>query len=77
MKGFTKWMASAPKWLKIVLALPFLDFVWNVNRLFRSIVKKSTIGIVLGVILLLFGWAFMWVLDIITIALSNKVLWID
>lgn len=77
MKGFIKWMNQAPKWLKIVFALPILQIIWNVYRLCRSIVKKNTLGIVLAILLILIGWSFLWILDIITIALSNKVLWID
>ncbi len=66
-----------PKWLKIVLALPFLDIVWVVYRLFRSVEKNDIVGIVLAVLLLVFGIPFLWLVDIITIVLQDKVLWID
>lgn len=77
MKGFIKWMNSAPKLLKIIFALPFLDIVWNVYRLARSINKKSVLGIVIAILLIIIGWSFLWILDIITILVGNKVLWID
>ncbi len=66
-----------PKWLKIVLALPFLDIVWVVYRLFRSVEKNDIVGIVLAVLLRVFGIPFLWLVDIITIVLQDKVLWID
>ncbi len=77
MKELVAAMDKLPKLVKIILALPGLDIVWNVYRLVRSIAKKSMLGIVLGIIWLLIGWSFMWVVDIITILLSDKVLWID
>ena len=68
---------SLPKWLKIVLALPFLDIVWVVYRLFKSIAKNNTLGIVLAILLIIIGIPFLWLVDIITLAMQDKVLWID
>ena len=68
---------SLPKWLKIVLALPFLDIVWAVYRLFRSIEKNNVVGIVLAALLIVFGIPFLWLVDIITLVLKDRVLWID
>lgn len=68
---------SLPKWLKIVLALPFLDIVWVVYRLFKSIAKNNTLGIVLAILLIIIGIPFLWLVDIITLAIQDKVLWID
>lgn len=72
-----KWMDKQPKIVKFILALPVLDFVWNIYRLIKSIKKNNIIGIILGLILLFVGWAFMWIIDIITILMNNKVVWID
>lgn len=66
-----------PKWAKIVLALPFLDIVWVVYRLFRSIEKNNVLGVVLSVLLIIFGIPFLWLVDIITLALQDKIYWID
>ena len=77
MKSFIKWMKEAPKLLKIIFALPFLDIVWNIYRLARSIDKKSVLGIVIAILLIVIGWSFRWILDLITIIVGNKVLWID
>lgn len=77
MKSFIKWMKEAPKLLKIIFALPFLDIVWNIYRLARSIDKNSVLGIVIAILLIVIGWSFLWILDLITIIVGNKVLWID
>ena len=77
MKSFIKGMNGLALWIKIILALPVLDIVWNIYRLARSIDKKSTLGIILAVLLIIIGIPFMWLIDIITLLIANKVLWID
>ena len=65
------------KLVKIILALPVLAIAWAIYRLARSVNKKNTIGIVLGIIMIFVNAAIFWVVDIITIILADKVLWID
>ena len=77
MKGLVKSMDNLPKLVKIILALPVIDIVWAVYRLCRSIAKKSVLGIVLAVIMLIVCPAIFWLVDIITIILTDRVLWID
>lgn len=77
MKSFISAMDKLPKIVKIILALPFLDIIWVVYRLIKSISKKNTLGIVLAILLIIFGIPFLWLIDIITIIISNKVLWLD
>ncbi|MGI6787177.1 MAG: hypothetical protein ACOX5X_01290 [Acholeplasmataceae bacterium] len=73
--GFVKWMDANPKWLKVVLALPLLDILWVIYRLIKSVNDKSTLGVVLAVILIVIGLPWLWLLDIITLLVLNKVLW--
>lgn len=70
-------MDDLPLILKIILALPMLDIVWSVYRIVRSVNNNSIFGIVLGVIILIIGIPFLWLIDIITLILMNKVLWVD
>lgn len=77
MKDFIKSMESLPTLLKIIFALPVLDIIWNVTRLFKSIVKNNLIGVILAIILIVPGVAVMWLIDIISILLYDKILWID
>ncbi|HOF65299.1 MAG: hypothetical protein ACOYJ1_06520 [Peptococcales bacterium] len=70
-----KWMDNLPKWAKVLLALPCLDVVWVIYRLVKSLGKKQTLGVVLAVILIVVGLPWLWLLDIITIILLDKVLW--
>jgi hypothetical protein len=77
MKGLVKSFDKLPKLAKIILALPILDIVWAFYRLFRSINKGSGLGIVLAIVMIFVCPAIFWIVDIITIILANKVLWID
>lgn len=77
MKGVIKFFDSLPLILKVIFALPGLDILWAVYRLCRSINKNNTVGIVLAVIMLLVCPAIFWLVDIITLLVSGKVLWID
>ena len=77
MKDLINSFDNLPQWLKIVLALPGLDIVWAVYRLCRSIDKQNVLGIVLGVLMILICPVVMWLVDIITLVVYDKVLWID
>ncbi|MBO5395152.1 MAG: hypothetical protein J6A28_04575 [Clostridia bacterium] len=77
MKSFTDWMEALPLWAKILFAIPALDIVWVVYRLVKSVEKKNTLGVVLAIVLIFIGFPFLWLIDIITLAISNYVIWID
>ena len=77
MQKFIDAMENLPVWLKIILALPALDIIWVVYRLVKSINKNNTLGIVLAVVLLIVGFPFLWLIDIITLLINNYVLWLD
>lgn len=77
MKAYVKWMDKQSKVVKIIFALPFICILWAIYRLARSINKKSTLGIVLAIILLFIGPFILWIIDLITLILKGKILWID
>ncbi len=76
MNEYIKFMDDLPMIAKILFALPFLDILWNVYRLLKSIRDENTLGIVLAVILLLFS-TIVWLVDLITLAVYGKVLWFE
>lgn len=77
MKTFINWMEALPLWAKIIFAIPALDIIWVVYRLAKSIEKNNVLGIVLAIVLIFVGFPFLWLIDIITLVISNYVLWID
>lgn len=72
-----KALDGLPKWLKVVLALPVLDIIWNIYRLVKSIKKDNLVGIIIAILLITIGIVFMWLVDIITLLVKDKILWID
>ena len=77
MKDIIKAFDNLPTIVKVILALQGLDIVWAVYRLCRSIDKNNTVGIILGVLMILLCPVIVWILDIITLIAYDKVLWID
>lgn len=77
MKGFISTMDNLPLWAKVLLAIPMLDIIWVVYRLIKSIDANNTLGIVLAVILIVIGIPFLWLIDIISLIVMKKVLWIE
>lgn len=76
MNSIVKSFDSLPKIIKFIFALPVIDIIWAIYRLIRSIAKKSVIATVLAVIMLVVCPILFWIVDMITILLFNKVLWI-
>ncbi len=77
MNSIIKAFDRLPLLVKVIFALPVLDILWGFYRLCRSIHHKNVLGIVLGILMLVLCPTILWILDIITILLSGRVLWID
>ena len=77
MKDLIKTIDNLPKLIKLILAIPALDIIWVVYRLMRSFVKNNMLGVVIAVVLIIVGLPWLWLIDLICIALNDKVWWID
>ena len=77
MKNLIKAMDDLPLVAKIVLCIPAVAIVWWIYRIAKSLLKENTVGLVLGIVLLIVGIPFMWLVDLICILLQGKVFWID
>ena len=77
MKKLIKSFDRLPYIFKLILCIPALDVVWSVYKLCRSISKSNLIGIILGILTIVPGAAFMWLVDLISLLLFKKVLWVD
>lgn len=75
MKGLIKWFDDAPLLVKIILALPVLNITWGVYRLCSAITSGNVLQIVLAIILLVAGPTVWWIVDIIAIILTGRILW--
>lgn len=70
-----KGLENLPLLIKIILALPVLDIVWVIHRLLVSVSKGHVLGIILAIVLIVVGLPFLWLIDIITLIITGKVLW--
>jgi hypothetical protein len=74
---FVKAMDDLPLIVKIILAIPALDIIWVIYRIVKSLAKGNMIGVILGIVLVIVGLPFLWLVDIIFIVLKGQVFWID
>ncbi len=75
--GIIKWVDKLPKLVKILLALPALDFVWAIYRIIKGVCKGHLITLVFGIVWLVGAVTIGWILDMIWLFLFDKVLFGD
>lgn len=73
MKQFVKAMNDLPFILKLILCIPALDIIWAVYRIVKGITKESLVQIIVGVLWIVPGAVFLWLVDIICVLLYKKV----
>ena len=59
-------------WVKVLLCLLW-DIPSNLYRFSRSFLGKNTLGMVVSVLLAIFGGWFLFIVDIISLALKGKI----
>ena len=72
MKDFIKMINDLPKLVKIILCIPVLDIIWAIYRIVKGIDKKNNVLLVLGILWIIPGAAFAWVVDLVTTILYDK-----
>lgn len=80
MKEFAKkyidWYQGLDKVVKILLCILW-DVPANLYRLAKSAQKDSVLGIVLAIVLMIFGGWVLFVIDIVSLVVKDKIYWID
>ena len=77
MKSLINALDNLPWLVKLILCIPALDIVWCISRVCRSLVKGNLLGVVLGVLTIIPGAAFVWIVDILCVLVNKKIWWID
>jgi len=72
MKSYIKTFDELPFALKIIFALPGLDFLWGIYRLLKGLDKKNNTLIIAGIVWIVLGWGILWIIDLVTIILNKK-----
>ena len=76
-KSLAKTLEGLPWIVRLILTIIY-GFFGNLIRLFRSLDKNNTIGVILAVILLLSGGLLvLWVVDVVCVAMNRPIWWID
>ena len=71
MNEFIKHVNELPLVLKVILCIPVLDIFYSVCRVVNGVVKNDGPWIVLGVLTVIPGAFFMWILDLIWVLLKG------
>ncbi len=77
MKNLIKAFDDLPLIVKVILCIPMLDIVWSIYKIARSADKSNLLGIILGILTIIPGAFFIWIIDLVTLLLNNKVWWLD
>ena len=77
MKNFLKEMDNLPKLLKLILCLPALDIIWGVYRIIKGVTKESLVQLIVGILWIVPGAVFLWLVDMICLLLNDKIYFAD
>lgn len=75
-KKYIEKYESFDKWIKVVLCILW-DVPSNLYRFSKSAQKDSMLGMILAVVLGIFGGWVLFVVDILCLVLQNKIYWLD
>ena len=75
VKDIIKFVDDLPDVAKLILCIPVLNIVFSVYKLCRSIESQNVLWIVLGVLTIIPGASFLWLVDLICLLLNKKVFW--
>lgn len=65
MKDIVKAFDNLPWIVKLLLCLPVLNIAWAVYRICKGVAKKSTLMLIVGILWIIPGAAFLWLVDLI------------
>jgi hypothetical protein len=74
MKELISALENLPLVVKIILAV-FVDIVWHVYRIMKSVDTNNTTALIVSIILLFIP--FMGIIDLIVLILKGEVLYLD
>jgi hypothetical protein len=69
---FVQWMDDLPLITKVIFCLPFLHIFWGIYRIVKGSELKNTGLIVVGIIWIIPGGWFLWLVDLVTTLMFGK-----
>lgn len=76
MSDLVKSYKNIPWIAKLILCIPVLEIVNSVVRLIDGIDKKNVLKIVLSILCIVPGAAFMWIVDLVCVILTHNHFWL-
>lgn len=78
MKALINAFDGLPFIVKLLFCIPALNIVWQIYKICRSADKGNVLGIVLGVLCIIPGAFFIWLIDLVTLIVKgDRVWWLD
>ncbi len=71
MQELIKTVTGLPLIAKVILCIPVLEIFYSICRVINGIAKNDVLWIVLGVLTIVPGAFFMWVLDLVWVLLKG------
>jgi hypothetical protein len=79
-KSIYKFLNEVDNWnigVKMILCIPFVDIFWVIYRLLKSIADEDVVGIIIAILVLVFGIWFLWIVDMLSVAFKGHILWFN
>ena len=73
MKDIIKAFDDLPWVLKIILALPGLDFIWGIYRIIKGVMLKNDKMLFAGIVWVILGAPLLWIIDLYHVCVEKKV----
>lgn len=75
MKDFCNWLDGRSKLVKVILCIWILDIVWAIYRIGGAIANKNMLHLILAILWVLMSATVGWILDVVSILLTNHIFW--
>jgi hypothetical protein len=77
MNDIVKAYDGLPWLIKIILALPGIDGIaWGLYRVFKGLSKKDNMLVLIGILWIILGIFILWIIDMVSIILYKKLVWL-
>lgn len=71
MKSLIKTVNGLPLIVKLLLCIPFVEIFYSICRVVNGVANHSVLWTVIGILTIIPGAAFMWLVDLICVLLNG------
>lgn len=72
--SITKAFDNLPFILKLIFCIPALDIIWAVYRIIKGLTEGKILTLIIGILWIVPGAAFLWIIDLITMLFTHKLI---